>query len=352
MIKVEETLQLNIAYDLEKIGKLETLLFFDIETTGLSAHNSQLYMIGCIFFVDKKPHFIQWMAESLADELPMLQTFFEFCKRFDTLISFNGATFDTNYLEICAHQYGVRSPLGMLQQFDILKEVRPLKNLLNLDNCKQKSIESFLGIKREDQFSGGELIPIYEEFVEKKYERLKHFLLLHNREDLIGMTQILPIIHYIDFFKGHEDSSEMRIEEAFFRKSGQYLDVKVRTSADFITPLHFTTEEGVMIFLSGHEVTFQIPAFCGELKYFYPNFRDYYYLPFEDTAIHKKVAQFVDKNHRVQATKETCYQKISGQFLVATKRFSAPVFKSSPDDKTGFVQFEESSLASYLKTVI
>ena len=42
----------------------------------------------------------------------------------------------------------------------------------------------------------------------------------------------------------------------------------------------------------------------GELKHFYPNYREYYYLPHEDRAIHKSVALYVDRNFRTKEFKE------------------------------------------------
>ena len=46
----------------------------------------------------------------------------------------------------------------------------------------------------------------------------------------------------------------------------------------------------------------RVPLYEEEMKYFYSNYKNYYYLPDEDTAIHKSVASYVDKKYRVQAT--------------------------------------------------
>ena len=58
-----------------------------------------------------------------------------------------------------------------------------------------------------------------------------------------------------------------------------------------------------------------LPVYSGELKYFYPNPSDYYYLPLEDCAMHKSVASFVEKEYRKKATAATCYTKKTGTFL-------------------------------------
>ena len=52
MITIEKKLDLTTEYDLRVLGDPEKILFFDIETTGLSAHNSSVYLIGCLAYED------------------------------------------------------------------------------------------------------------------------------------------------------------------------------------------------------------------------------------------------------------------------------------------------------------
>ena len=78
-----------------------------------------------------------------------------------------------------------------------------------------------------------------------------------------------------------------------------------------------------------------IRVYKGTLKYYYPNYKDYYYLIYEDTAIHKSVGEFVDKDARIKATKETCYTKKDGTFLPQPADIWVPEFKTSCKDKTG-----------------
>lgn len=48
-MKTEEIILNNfiLKYPIERLAPLDQILFLDIETTGLSADNSQLYLIGC-----------------------------------------------------------------------------------------------------------------------------------------------------------------------------------------------------------------------------------------------------------------------------------------------------------------
>ena len=51
-MKTEEIILNNfiLKYPIERLAPLDQILFLDIETTGLSADNSQLYLIGCAFY--------------------------------------------------------------------------------------------------------------------------------------------------------------------------------------------------------------------------------------------------------------------------------------------------------------
>ena len=64
-----------------------------------------------------------------------------------------------------------------------------------------------------------------------------------------------------------------------------------------------------------------IRVYKGTLKYYYPNYKDYYYLIYEDTAIHKSVGEFVDKDARIKATKETCYTKKDSVFSPSARGY-------------------------------
>ena len=38
----------------------------------------------------------------------------------------------------------------------------------------------------------------------------------------------------------------------------------------------------------------KVPVFCEEMKFYYSDYKNYYYLPHEDMAIHKSVSMYVD----------------------------------------------------------
>ncbi|MDD6037929.1 MAG: hypothetical protein PUD20_03895 [bacterium] len=62
---------------------------------------------------------------------------------------------------------------------------------------------------------------------------------------------------------------------------------------------------------SGDIMRLRIPMYQGMVRMYFSDYKNYYYLPLEDQAIHKSVAQYVDKEHRQKATPENCYTTLT-----------------------------------------
>ena len=78
----------------------ETALFFDIETTGLSPSSAIVFLIGIVRKVSGSWQLTQWLAQRPADEALLLQAFSDAAINCDTLIHFNGSTFDLPFINI------------------------------------------------------------------------------------------------------------------------------------------------------------------------------------------------------------------------------------------------------------
>lgn len=341
MITVQKEITFLKTYPLERIGRLDELLFFDIETTGFSGDYSALYLIGCVWFEQGSWHLVQWFADTAGAEAELLDSFFTFMKRFRTLVHFNGDGFDIPYLlKRCSH-LGLPYDFSAVQSFDIYKKCRPYRRILGMDSMKQKAIEQFLGVSRKDKYSGGDLIEVYHEYLMTRDKYLYHLLMLHNEDDLKGMPSILPILNYPDFFErplvyvNHETTHVTD----FFGSRQPQLSITAQGSSRLPVPLELEHEP---VFAHAEEdlLTVTVAMYEGTLKHFYPNYRDYYYLPFEDTAIHKSVGEYVDKDARQKATAKTCYTRKSGCFLPQFSPLWTPEMKMEPRDKISYAPLE------------
>ncbi len=324
----------NIAYPLEKLAPLESVLFLDIETTGFTARSSQLYMIGCAYYQDNKWHTIQWMADNYEQEAEILQAFFDFAAMYRYLVHFNGNNFDLPFLMQKCEHLGIPHCLDAFEGIDLYKRISPCKSLLKLPNCKQKTLEQFIGIDREDVFSGGELIGIYHEYVKDPREFAEKSLFLHNSDDLKGMLEILPLLSYGDIL-----SADVRARKV---QANSYRDINGKLRRELLISIILPAElpktvtasaNGCFFKGEGADGILRVPIFDCELKYFYSNYKDYYYLPMEDIALHKSVAGFVDKEHRIKASAANCYTRKQAAYLPQWDGSFQPYFKSDYESK-------------------
>ncbi len=321
--------KINLEYPLEKIAPLEDILFIDIETTGFSYKTSKLYLIGCVYY-DNGFHTKQFFADEYSDEEEILNEFFYFAKPFKTLIHFNGNNFDIPYILGKCTEYNLPYSFDNFAGLDIYKRIFPYKNFLRLENCKQKTVERFLNINREDKYTGGDLIGIYHQYVSGKDKELKKLLLLHNFDDINGMLEILPILAYPDMFT--ETLKATKVYANYYKTESGIESSEVIMKFDLPCRLSIpiTYFSGNIYFTASNtEGTLRVPLYEGELKFFYANYKDYYYLPAEDIALHKSVSAFVDKNFRRQATRSDCYTRKTGKFLPEWNTLIEPFFKTS-----------------------
>lgn len=95
------------------------------------------------------------------------------------------------------------------------------------------------------------------------------------------------------------------------------------------------------LYAYNNTVKIRVPLYFGEMKRFFPNYKDYYYLPLEDMCILKSVGNSVDANHRENAKKETCYVKHSGFFIPGVKA-GLNEFKTEYNSKITYTEYNPS----------
>lgn len=359
MITIKKELSVAVPYPLEQFGALEELLFFDIETTGFSGDYSSLYLIGAVYYEGGRWKLIQWFADRADAEEELLHAFFAFLKRFRCLIHFNGDSFDIPYLLKRCAAYQLDYSFHSVRSLDIYRIIKPHKKIMGLESLKLKSIEHFLGILRDDTYTGGQLIEVYQEYLDSQSEYLYRLLLLHNEDDLKGMPAILPILCYHDFLNGPFVPIGQTVRQVpdYTGKMDHFLLLSYESPVCLPVPLEVTIGCFEME-LSKRRLTLSVPLYEGELKHFYRDYRNYYYLIYEDTAIHKSVGQYVEKAAKQKATAKTCYTRVQGVFLPQPAPIWDDCLKIDYKDKQSYVlysseRFDEPGLAvRYLKEVL
>ena len=321
---------------LEQFYTSEDLLVFDIETTGFTAEHTVLYLIGCAYYDHSKWKICQWFNQDGRSESDILEQFLLFAKKFKYLVTYNGDGFDIPYIAKKAASYRLQNTLADKESIDLYKQIRFLKESLHMENMKQKSVERFLGIHRLDKYSGGDLIKVYQDYIKLPVKTNKQLLLQHNYEDLEGLLDCTSMLAYCRLKAGCLLVRKMSVRQN-----------RLLFSLELEYPLPKRLTIGIQdIIITGFqkEATINAPIYTEELKFFFDNYRDYYYLPAEDMAVHKSVAGYVDKNYREPAKKETCYLRKKGYFISQSDDGILSGYKRNYNDKESFIELTDSFL--------
>lgn len=351
MIQLKDTFQADISADYIPFNLLETA-FFDIETTGFTAKNSRLYLIGVVHALNEKGTFeyVQFFAENENEEAALLYAFFQFIKSFKNIVHFNGNGFDIPYILAKCASYNMLYNFDRFLGYDLYREACRYKTLFQTENLKQRTLEEFFGLSREDKYSGGELINIYYDYLKNKNGELLQLLLLHNLEDIRGMLSLLGIYSYSSAFNGGFSFDFCTINEFKGYDNNNRKELLMNFILDYPVPRMISGGDNVFYFsMNKKTCKIRILIRTDELKFFYPDYKNYYYLPREDLAIHKSVAFYVDKNYRTQAKAATCYSKKTGCFLPEYEEIICPYFKAEYHDKVLYFEADKDFLSDQEK---
>ncbi|MCD8336556.1 MAG: ribonuclease H-like domain-containing protein [Lachnospiraceae bacterium] len=365
----------------------QSCLFFDIETTGLSADTAFPFLIGCICCEDGIWSRHQFCIRLIQEERHLLSSFFEMAKKARFLIHFNGNTFDIPFIQKRAAANGLCSPLETLISIDLYQRFRPLRNLLHLPHMKQNSLEKYVGWEREDRLSGKEVVAQFWSYAASQNsasenslspacnvdgvsaKQTAELLLRHNRDDLLGMLQILKLEAYHVLFSG---------KNCVFKKAScdqEALRLSFSPILPFPHPLTLTKpvfgdedSPGISLTVNSLSGYLSVPIFHGTLRYYLPDYKNYYYLPLEHQAIHKSIASYVAKEYRIPAKPDTCFVEKSGCFLPLPKNFPAanvpdflkekPLFRENYESRHLYFEYseglaqQETLTVSYAKTLL
>ena len=305
--------KLNMAFELRLTP--DTLLF-DIETTGLSADTSYLYLIGGICLDNHELVLIQWFCDEYSEEKEVLTSFRDFIKNYTHLVHFNGTGFDIPYLNKKFKRHCLSYTIDVQATTDIYKLLLPFKKYTGFPDFKQKTLEQSTGFIRTDTFTGADLTEVYAAYAGKsrlaaltgkteEADALRHVMLLHNHDDLVGLYCLYAKTLLTDFLAGVLTPSVMQLEHGLLY------------TFDFpLLPFPVSISQNDCVFtVTEKETDLLLPFYTGELKYFFKDYKNYYYLKYEDTAIHAGVAEWVDKNAREKCKPSTAYRKKDGTFL-------------------------------------
>ncbi|WP_185819629.1 ribonuclease H-like domain-containing protein [Salibacterium salarium] len=173
--------------------KLEDLLFFDTETTGLnSGAGNMIFLLGGAFFSQDKVHVNQFFLPGPEAEVPLYYYFLDDMNTsIQHLATFNGKAFDWPQLK--TRYTFVRNQVPNLPEFghfDLLHSSRRLFKHI-LPSCKLSVVESeILGFERENDTPGYLAPMLYFDYLNEQNPAFIESVLTHNEWDILSLITL------------------------------------------------------------------------------------------------------------------------------------------------------------------
>jgi hypothetical protein len=124
---------------------------------------------------------------------------------------------------------------------------------------KQKTVEKYLGIYREDQYDGGQLINVYLSYLSSGSKRNRDLVLLHNRDDMGGMYHLARIRALTDLCDG-----AFQVGNLSMLSKGRLLFLELSLAAETSLPTSLvTTGFGATLRGEAANVLLQLPIHAG-----------------------------------------------------------------------------------------
>jgi hypothetical protein len=181
-------------------GVAPKLLFLDVETTGLAGGaGTQAFLVGCAVIKDDELLVRQFLLPGFEHERALLAEVREWAAQHDTLVTFNGRTFDVPLIETRYLFHRLPFPLGEAPHIDMLHASRRLWKQrptvagppLDEDRCKLSVLERHLaGVHRVGDVPGFEIPSRFFRFIRDGEAAPLEAVLEHNRIDLVSLALV------------------------------------------------------------------------------------------------------------------------------------------------------------------
>ncbi|MDD2648865.1 MAG: ribonuclease H-like domain-containing protein [Eubacteriales bacterium] len=168
------------------------LLFMDTETTGLSGGAGTVAFLIGVGFVDDDGFVVeQYLMRDYPEEEDALRRFAERLDKAETVVTFNGVTFDMPLLESRFTLNGMRSRWRSVRHIDLLKWARGVFKL-RLTSCRLGTLEEkVLSIHRDNDLPGAEVPARFFLYLKTGELALMEDILTHNRQDIATLAILL-----------------------------------------------------------------------------------------------------------------------------------------------------------------
>ena len=228
-----------------------------------------------------------FVTENSGDEYELLRKLPEELRDIDTVITFNGHSFDLPYLKKKVMAYGLPDPFTGHTFRDLLIDYRPLKTFLGLPSCRLEDFYSFLANDADRTTDTGSAHGQADDQV----------------EDAVKTLMILSLDAYLLL-----DTAEALHFCSACIRDGR---LEYHLSSDRFFPRHYSVhEEPFHMITEENRIALSIASDKNLFRFYHSDIGNYVFLPHEGYAIHRSMASFIDSSRKEKAVRENCFHLI------------------------------------------
>ena len=174
-----------------------TAVFVDIETTGLAGGaGTTAFLVGAGYFTAAPPVFRldQCFMRDFDDEEAMLLYLQDIFARVETVVTFNGKTFDVPLLRSRFISNRLPFRLDAALHYDLIHAVRRIFKL-RLKDCSLANVErEVLNIHRHGDIPGAEIPQVWFDYLRSRDARVLPRVFNHHRNDVVSLVALAALI--------------------------------------------------------------------------------------------------------------------------------------------------------------
>jgi len=173
-------------------------LFFDLETTGLAGGAGTFaFLLGFAFFEENRLKVVQYFLPDYGREFYLFRELQELLASFDTLVSFNGKSYDLPLLKNRFVLNRIKWSSRDVLHLDLLHAARRLWKE-SFPSCDLGTLEKNLLLRRRnDDIPGGYIPQAYFTFLQTDVIHDIKRIIHHNYLDLVSLAELLIYIEEV-----------------------------------------------------------------------------------------------------------------------------------------------------------
>lgn len=172
-----------------------TTVFVDTETTGLAGGTGTVaFLVGVGYFVEGAFRLDQCFMRDFDEEEPMLHFLDDLFKRAETVVSFNGKSFDVPLLRTRFISNRVPFRLDSAAHFDLVHAARRIWKL-RLKDCSLGNVErTVLHLQRHGDVPSAEIPQIWMDYLHTRDARELTRVFYHHRTDVLSLVTLTALV--------------------------------------------------------------------------------------------------------------------------------------------------------------